>query len=67
MSTSKLNSKLFFIFLIFSLQISTINSASTWNYNKGGTDWPKACKEGAQAPLDIRQPFTYKGKMNIDI
>ena len=33
----------------------------SWNFEKGGEDWPKSCKNHNQAPLDLAAPFQFKG------
>ena len=38
-------------------------SNTSWNFDKGGADWPSACKDGNQAPIDISQPFTFKSNL----
>lgn len=54
--------KLFLVFLLFSYNTMFSYSMKSWDYIKGGADWPEDCKKGNQAPLDISQPFTFKSK-----
>ena len=46
--------------LIFLLIISIITEIKTWDYVKGGMDWPESCQSSIyfdQGPLDISPPF----------
>ena len=46
--------------LIFLLIISIITEIKTWDYVKGGMDWPESCQSNIyfdQGPLDISPPF----------
>lgn len=54
--------KLFIFLVLYFSQISIVFSNTSWDYNKGGADWPENCKKGVQAPLNIAQPFKYKSK-----
>ena len=53
------------LFLIIFLSAHLLNStySFSWNFEKGGNDWPDTCNEGNQAPIDISAPFTYKSKI----
>ena len=54
-----LKSKIFLFLLILSLTYTKI--MPSWNFEKGGEDWPKSCKNHNQAPLDLAAPFQFKG------
>lgn len=53
---------LFLTLIIFAHCLIFISNTS-WNFEKGGADWPQSCKDGNQAPIDISAPFTYKRKI----
>lgn len=54
-----LKTKIFLLLLILSLTSSKI--MPSWNFDKGGEDWTKSCRNHNQAPLDIAAPFQFKG------
>jgi carbonic anhydrase len=55
---TKFKTILFFSFIL------VINCSNSWNFNKGGADWPDSCKGDNQSPIDISQPFEYR-ELNI--
>jgi hypothetical protein len=57
-----LKNKIFNIIFIIVFNYNLILSNPSWNFYKGGADWPESCKDGPQAPIDISQPFIYKRK-----
>lgn len=56
---SKINSKLFLILLL----LSNLILCSSWDYNKGGEDWPESCKTPDQSPIDLSHPFEYRSNL----
>ena len=50
------------VFLIYLFLFSFSFCSTSWNYNKGGLNWPSTCQGDNQAPLDIHEPFTHKSK-----
>lgn len=53
-------------FLIFGLLLSNVSCTKTkWNYERGGNDWQESCLTSDQGPIDIVQPFEYKGIKRI--